>query len=385
MAQPMLVTELMEHEMPRPADLRDTPFSPRYPQQIDEWIDVYGYAVPLWITDPESEYDAVRTRAGALEYSMLYKWHVEGLGAAETVDAVVSRDVTKVAPGRIAYGFIASDEGTMIDDVTIAVQSEQHVIVTGGNQRTFASLTAAAKPGVRVTERRDESAVLSLQGPTSRSILSALTDADLSNEGLPYYSFLSGLRIAGIEASINRVGFTAELGYEIIVKRDQALQLWDAVMLAGAPFGIQPIAAAALMMCRIEAGMIMGELDYDDTVSPFECRMGWAIDDKGPFQGSSALTSRRETDSGRVVTLLVDASPQDAEGARLELDGVDVGYVSMAVPSPVLAGATIAMARVHRDASAVEASLVVVGPNAMSTAQVISTPVYDPERRRVRS
>ena len=97
--------------------------------------------------------------------------------------------------------------------------------------------------------------------------------------------------------------------------------------------------------------MIMGELEYDHTVTPFECRMGWALDfDKGPFQGRDALLAKKDSVTGRVVSVVVDTAPEAAEGARLELDGRDIGYVTMAVPSPALDGATLGLARVHRDA-----------------------------------
>ena len=369
-----------------PEGLRPTPFSPRYPDGIDEWIDVYGHAVPLWISDPAREYDAVRNRVVALEYSMLYKWHVEGPNAIKAVDAVVSRNVAALKGNRIAYGVVVADDGTMIDDITIAVLGSDHVVVTGGNPATEGALHAASPAGTAVTERRDETAVLSLQGPNSRSVLSRLTDTDVSNEAFPYYTFLDGATLAGIPAIINRVGFTAELGYELIVPSGRALELWDAVLAAGEPYGIEPMGAAALMMCRIEAGMIMGELEYDHTVSPFECRMGWSLDfEKGRFQGRDALLARKDSDTGRVVTITIDGTPEDAEGKTLRKGDAEVGVVTMAVPSPVLGGRTLAMARVHRDAAAVGTALVVAAEDALLPAQVASTPVYDPERNRVRS
>ena len=106
-------------------------------------------------------------------------------------------------------------------------------------------------------------------------------------------------------------------------------------MKAGADLGVQSCSAAALMMARVEAGMIMGELEYDHTVSPYECRMGWAVDlEKGPWLGPDALKARKDLDTGRVVTVRVDGDADAADGARLLKDGTDVGHVTMAVPSP---------------------------------------------------
>ncbi|QKZ20838.1 aminomethyltransferase family protein [Streptomyces chartreusis] len=370
-----------------PEGLRSTPFAPRYADRVEEWIDVYGHAVPLFISDPAEEYEAIRTRAGASEYSMLYKWHVEGDDAVVAVDAVFSRSVRGLGAGRITYGVVVDAEGMMVDDVTVAVLAPDHVVVTGGNPATQESLATHAPAGTTVTERREESAVLTLQGPCSRDVLRRLTQVDVSNTAFPYYTFLQSTLVAGIEAQVSRIGFTAELGYEIQVPRERALELWDAVLEAGADLGVQAFGAAALMMCRTEAAMIMGELEYDHTVTPFECRMGWAVDfEKGPFQGRDALLAKKDAATGRVVSVVVDARPEVAEGARLELDGRDIGYVTMAVPSPALAGATLGLARVHRDAVKSGTALTaVIADGSKADATVRPTPVYDPERARVRA
>ncbi|GGZ01625.1 aminomethyltransferase family protein [Streptomyces olivaceoviridis] len=369
-----------------PEGLHSTPFSPRFADRVEKWIDIYGHAVPLFISDPVEEYEAIRTAVAALDYSMLYKWYVEGEDAVATVDAVFSRSVRDLDAGRIAYGVIVDADGMMIDDVTVAVLGPGLVVVTGGNPVSRQSLEAHAPSGTTVTERRDDFAVLALQGPRSRDVLQRLTHIDVSNSAFPYYTFVQDVPVAGITALVSRIGFTAELGYEIEVPRERALDLWDAVLDAGAGLGVKAAGAAALLTCRTEAGMIMGELEYDETVTPFECRMSWALDfDKGPFQGRDALLAKKGTAQGRVVSVVVDATPETAEGARLEMDGRDVGHVTMAVPSPVLAGATLGLARVHRDAVKSGTALTAVASDgSRADATVRPTPVYDPERARAR-
>jgi aminomethyltransferase len=372
-----------------PDGLRSTPFSPRYPDGLEEWIDVYGFAVPLWVTDPESEYDAVRNRVGAIEYSMLFKWFVEGADARALVNAAVSRDVLNLAVGRIAYGVVVSEQGTMLDDVTVTVLADDLIVVAGGNPVTEqilrgSSTDTASTATVSITERRDELAVLSLQGPRSREVLAALTTGDISNEALSYYS-VTQLELAGIAATISRLGFTAELGYEIMVDLADALALYDAVFEAGEAFGIQAFSAAALMTCRVEAGMVMGEIEYDHTVSPYECRLGWTIDEKPYFHGRDALLARKATDNGRVVTISVEGEPDGLDGSVIHAGEAPLGIVTMAVPSPVLGGQTIALARVHREYADVDTVLAVATPDGLRTAAVIATPVFDPQRTRVRS
>lgn len=373
--------------MPVPDSLRSTPFSPRYADRVEEWIDVYGHAVPLFLSDPDEEYAAIRTAAGISEYSMLYKWYVEGPDAVAVTDRVFSRNVATQPPGRIAYGVVTDTDGFMIDDVTVSVLSPEQVLVVGGNPATEKLLASAAgTAATTVTERRDETAVLTLQGPRSRDVLARLTIADVTNEAFPYYTFRTGLAVAGVPAQVNRVGFTAELGYEIVVPREHALTLWDAALDAGENLGVRPFGAAALMMCRVEGGMIMGGLEYDHTVTPYECRMGWSLDfDKGPWLGRDALLAKKGTVRGRVVTVQVEAAPEAAEGARLLLDGTDVGYVTMAVPAPHLGGATLGMARVDQDAVKPGTALAAAADGTTASATVRTTPVYDPDRNRVRS
>ena len=367
-----------------PDGLRSTPFSPRYPDGLEEWIDVYGFAVPLWVTDPESEYDAVRNRVGAIEYSMLFKWFVEGADARTLVDAAVSRNVHKLAVGRIAYGVVVSQEGTMLDDVTVTVLADDLIVVAGGNPETEAILRTSSNAAALISERRDELAVLSLQGPRSREVLAALTTSDISNEALSYYS-VTHLELAGIATTVSRLGFTAELGYELMVDQADALALYDAIFEAGKAFGIQAFSAAALMMCRVEAGMVMGEIEYDHTVSPYECRLGWTIDDKANFHGRDALLARKTTDNGRIVTISVEGQPDGLDGAVIHAGEAPLGIVTMSVPSPVLGGQTIALARIHREYADVDTELAIATPDGLRAAKVISTPVFDPQRIRVRS
>ncbi|CAB4907684.1 unannotated protein [freshwater metagenome] len=370
--------------MPAPDGLRPTPFSPRLPDDIHEWVDVFGFAVPLFIADPETEYRAVREGVGALEYSVLHQWEVQGPAAAATVDAVVSRSVTTLAVGRILYAVVVSDDGRMLDDVTVSRLSDDCFIVIGGNDETEAQLRAAVLPGTSVRDRRADFAVLSLQGPRSRDVLRGLTDADVSHEGLPYYGILSDIEVAGVPARVARVGFTAELGYEITVDVADALTLWDTVI--SSTVGVTPFSAGTLMTVRTEAGFVMGDIDYDRTVSPFECRLGWTVDfDKLSLPNAAALAARKADATRSTVTVVIEGDPDGVEGATLELDGEIVGTVPMPLPSPCLNGATIGLALVNKRAAAVGTELVVRGVDRTTTARVVSTPVYDPERLKVRS
>ncbi len=320
-----------------------------------------------------------------IEFSVLLKFDVEGAGAVETVDKIFSRDVIKLADGRIAYGVVVTDEGKMVDDITVFLHGRNHVRVIGANYQVGEYLNEHARPGVTITERRSEFAQLSLQGPKSRTILQRLTKTDVSNAALAYYSFRSDIEVAGVRAQVNRLGFTGELGYEIIVPVAKAGQLWSALQDAGRSDGLLPVGGAGLMTARLEAGLIMGGLDYGDDTTPFECRMGWAVDlDKGPFQGKSALQKLKHNERTKLVSVAFSRSDGDFSGCRLLHNGADAGVVPIVVPSPHLGGKLFGMATVTAPAAIVGTKLA-IDQHPGVVAEIVKMPVYEADRIRVRS
>src|SRR5262245_48768952 len=205
----------MSHMFDTTPDPKATPFSPRFADQVSEWVDGFGYAAPLAVSTPEAEYKTVREAVGALDFSMLYKVDVEGRGALELVNRLITRDLRSLPPDRIAYGAIVDENGMMVDDVTSIVFSPEHVRVTGGTARLEELLRELGGAQISVTQRRAEIGHLCLQGPRSRELLAAVTDEDISNEAFPYYTYKPSVELAGVPVHLNRLGFTAVLGYEV--------------------------------------------------------------------------------------------------------------------------------------------------------------------------
>jgi aminomethyltransferase len=363
-------------------ELKQTPFAAAYPNGVVEWIDVFGYAVPLTWGDPAVEYHAVRNHAAAMEFSMLLKWDIKGSAAVQTVNCIFSRDISHMEPGQIAYGVVVTESGHMVDDVTVFIHSSEHIRIFGGNPQVGEYIDNHKPANVTVTQRREDLAQLSVQGPASRKILQSLTDSDLSNIALPYYRFINEVKMAGIHLQISRLGFTGELGFEILLPVEQAKTFWDALFNAGQDDGLLPAGAAAVMMCRVESGMIMAELEYDHTMSPYECRMGWSVDlHKVDFQGKEALAAAKEKPSLAVVSVIL---PEEGEydGDALSVDGNQVGHVTMAIPSPYLKGQFLGLARVLKP-NHIEGTKLDLPSGGQ--AKIVHTPVYDPDRINVRS
>src|SRR5438094_370459 len=174
-----------------------------------------------------------------------------------------------------------------------------------------------------------EKAHLCLQGPLSRQMLRPLANQDLSNASFPYYRFREDVEIADIPIFMTRLGYTAELGYELWVDRDRALELWDALVDATEPQGMKLIGMAALDLFRIEGGFIIGGVEYDPTVSPYESGLGWSVElDKGEFRGREALRRERDAATLKLTSVTLGRGGDAASGARLSVGGEDVGFIT---------------------------------------------------------
>lgn len=365
---------------------KETAFYPRIEALTDQWMDLFGYWAPAVVTDTQEEYRAVREAAGLMDFTMLRKVDIDGPGALELVNSVVARDVSKLRIGQIAYGPLCDEDGKMVDDCTVMPRAPGHVRFCGANDRDYELFSAkAAGTEITVRECTDAMPHLCLQGPLSRELLQSLANQDLSSAAFPYYTFREDVEISGIPIFMTRLGYTAELGFELWVDRDRALELWDVLMSAGEPFGMKLIGMTALDLFRIEGGFIIGGVEYDPSVSPFECGLGWAVAfEKGGLTGRAGLEHDRDATTLRLTSVVLDSGGDDASGAKLFVDGAEVGFVTQAVVSPYLGGKTLGLAKVHRDhrepGTAVTAR---VGEDDVA-GEIVRHPVYEPERKRAK-
>jgi glycine cleavage system T protein (aminomethyltransferase) len=365
---------------------KETAFYPRLQALTDEWMDLFGYWAPTVVTDTEEEYRAVRETAGLMDFTMLRKVDLDGPGALDLVNSIVTRDVSKLTPGHIAYGALTDEDGKMVDDCTTMMRAEGHVRFCGANDRDYEIFSAAAEGSdIRVREHTDATPHLCLQGPRSREILQGLTSSDLSNTAFPYYTFREDVEIAGLPVFMTRLGYTAELGYELWVDRERAFDLWDALLEAGEPQGMRVIGMVALDLFRIEGGFIIGGIEYDSTVSPYECGLGWSVElDKGEFQGRQALARDQDATQLRLTSVVLEGGGDEASGAPLGIGEEEVGLVTQAVVSPFLGGRTLGLAKVRKDLNQPGQEVVAQIGEAQVPGDIVSHPVYDPKRTRAK-
>jgi aminomethyltransferase len=249
---------------------------------------------------PDHEYSAIRNSAALIDVSPLYKYRITGRDAARLLDRMVTRDVAKCAVGRVLYTPWCDAHGKVIDDGTISRLDERTFRLTSAEPNLRWLSMNAHGLEVTIEDVSQSTGALALQGPLSRDILRQLSPADIG--ALKYFRLIH-TTIRDIPVTISRTGYTGDLGYELWVDADRGVALWDALIEAGTSYGITPAGIWALDIARIEAGLVMLDVDYfsahhtiidDQKSSPFEINLGWTVSlDKGPYNGRRALRAEK--------------------------------------------------------------------------------------------
>jgi aminomethyltransferase len=375
------------------------------------WRDWAGYfAVSSYEVHHDREYNAIRNAAALIDVSPLFKYRVSGRDATRLVDRVVTRDVPKMAVGQVAYTHWCDGEGKVIDDGTVSRLGPDLYRWTAAEPNLRWISQNAHGLQVEVEDLSERLAAVALQGPTSRDVLRSCAEPDVSS--LKYFRVMPAA-IRGIPVEISRTGYTGDLGYEIWVAADKALALWDALMDAGRAWDITPTGMLALDVARIEAGLILLDVDYTSVkkalipsqkYSPYEIGLGRLVQlEKAPYVGQAAL--RREAKTGPARQLVgLDVTWADVESLHEEAglapqlpatasrvsvpvfrDGVRVGRASSSTWSPTLKK-MVALATLARDAAApgtkLEMELTVDHRRCVVGVTVAKLPFFDPPRKR---
>lgn len=395
--------------------LLETPFHPRTATLCHHrrWRNWSGYAIALsYEPSHEYEYYAVRSGAALFDISPLRKYEITGADAAALVDRIVTRNVADCPEGRVLYSPWCDEAGKLIDDGTIQCLDADRFRITAADPclRWFEDCGLGMDAGVRDISL--ELAALALQGPTSRDILTRLvTGADIAS--LPYFGLADG-SVGTIPVTITRTGYTGDLGYELWVRPEHALDLWDALMETGRGYGIAPAGLDALDMARIEAGLLLKEVDYVSVwtaliesrkSSPYEAGLGWAVQprpgrdfvgrralDREAAQPSKWAFAGLEVDWPRIERRFASvglpplvAGRASREPVPIFAAGAQVGFVTSSTFSPILKK-YIALATLQRDfarpGGRVDFELTVEFVRHEVPATVVKTPFFDPARKR---
>jgi aminomethyltransferase len=387
--------------------LKTTPFHERTAALCAShaWRRWAGYVVASsYELSHEREYHAIRSSAALFDVSPLYKYLVRGKDAARLLDHVVTRNVQDMQVGQVAYTPWCDAGGKVLDDGTIARLGETEFRMTAAEPNLRWLQDNAAGLDVAVEDVSDSIAALSLQGPASRAIL--------GNIDLKYFR-LADTELFGIPVSVSRTGYTGDHGYELWFSAKEALPVWDRLIEAGTPHGIVPAGMLALDVARIEAGLMLIDVDYvparkalieSQTSSPYELDLGWTVAlQKERFVGRQALAA--EASRGpqwRFVGIEIEwqslerlyqdvglATRLPATAWRTSVPiyagSEQAGYATSGGWSPLLKK-YIALAHLRSRFAApgtqLDIEITVEHRRKRAAARVVKKPFFDPERKR---
>jgi aminomethyltransferase len=393
--------------------LKTTPFHARTAPLVlgQAWRRWAGHAVAsAYDWTHEREYAAVRNAAALFDVSPLHKYRITGPGAAQLLDRMVTRNVARAHTGQVLYTPWCDARGKTIDDGTVSRLDENTFRLTAAEPNFRWLHLNAFRLDVEIQDESADYGTLALQGPLSRAVLNAVVDRSV--DALKYFRVMDA-RIAGIDLQISRTGYTGDLGYELWIPAAHALSVWDALMTKGTDYGLTPAGIWALDVVRIEAGLVMLDVDYhsaphamieEQKSSPYELSLDWTVSlDKEAFNGKRALQAEQargpawrfvgiEVDLESFEALytaahLVPALPAIAWRTSMPIyrGGEQVGYASSGCWSPLLKK-YIALAHIRAPHFApdtpVEMEVTVEHQRKRANAWVRKLPFFDPPRKK---
>jgi aminomethyltransferase len=397
--------------------IRQTPFHPRTSaaNETGLWEHWSGHLAALkYQVSEKFEYFAVRNSAGIFDTSPLFKYRIHGPDAERFLGGVLARDPRAAKPGEAQYTLWCDDRGFVVEDGVLLRHAADDFVLTAAEPNLAYLRDLVGRARVTIDEVTDAYGVLAFQGPRSKTILAALAPASAD---LPYFG-LTAESIAGRPVTISRTGFTGDLGYEIWCRIEDALTVWDCLVEVSAGHGVVPFGLTALYMLRIEAGLLLLDVDFassryawtdEQRSTPLELGLGWMLkgieDSSRPFVGRTALLRQRAEKTSRwaFTGLVLDwqdwdrlhnaaglIPPKDHTPIQEEYFVYDeagagqVGYATSWMYSPMLQR-HIALARVRPDLAApgtpVRLEIAVNHRYEYVLAHTARTPLYNPPRK----
>jgi aminomethyltransferase len=331
------------------SDLKRTPLASVHEALGAKMIDFGGWWMPVQYSGILAEHGATRAKVGLFDLSHMGEVEVRGDGALAYLQRLLTNDLARLSDGGAMYSPMCLETGGIVDDVVVYRFDARRywVVVNASNiAKDLAWMRSQKRDRVEIADLSDTTALLAVQGPSSRRVLATLTDAPL--DGLAYYAFLASASVAGVPVVLARTGYTGEPGYELFCRAEDAVLLWNRLHEAVAGVGGTPVGLGARDTLRLEMRYPLYGNELDETTTPLEAGLTWAVAfDKGGFVGREALSRQR-----------ADGVTRRLVGFRMETRGIArshcgvfigarrVGTVTSGAPSPTL-GVNIGLAYVE--------------------------------------
>jgi len=311
-------------------------------------VDFAGYEMPVRYAKAADEHLRVRSQVGLFDVSHMGEVIVEGPEAATALDWLMSNRIGNLGVGRARYTLMCNPQGGVVDDLVVYRLGDERFLVctnAANHDKDFAWMVEhGSRPGVRFTDERDQWVQIAIQGPNAETLLGRLTDLPLAS--VRFFGHVSGT-VAGIDGClVARTGYTGEDGFEVFAPAHKGPAVWDALLDKGADLGVAPIGLAARDTLRLEARLPLYGHELTDETSPRMAGLMWTakLDKDGGFLGAEAIRAREDTDTHRLVGLVMQGRRVARDGMRVLRDGAEIGWVTSGAISPSRDGESIGLA-----------------------------------------
>jgi aminomethyltransferase len=367
---------------PTATTLKRTPFHRFHKDAGAKLVDFAGFEMPLRYAGDVREHQAVRTAAGLFDISHMGEFVVRGPGAVEFLDRALSNDIASTTPGQAMYTVMCRPDGGIVDDLYVYRSSDHFMLVVNASNiaKDFAWLREQCPAGVSLVDQSDETALLAVQGPKAPDVLRGhVPQAALD---MPSNRFVEG-PLFGVAATIARTGYTGEDGFELYFNVADAATVWNGLIEAGRPHGLELVGLGARDTLRLEMAYMLYGNDIDDTTSPLEAGLGWTVKlGKSAFTGREALVRQKEQGlTRRLVGLEAEGRRVPRHAMAVEAGGRAIGTVTSGAFGPSVEKA-VAMAYVEAGSAALGTALEVPAGSSRIPVRVVKRPFYTRGSRR---
>ena len=337
-----------------------------------------GYNMPVQYEGVNSEHETVRNGVGVFDVSHMGEFLLKGPNALELIQKVCTNDASVLFDGKAQYSCMPNGKGGIIDDLIIyRINEETYFIVVNASniEKDWNWISEHNNLGVEMQNLSDQYSLLAIQGPKAAQAMQSLTNIDLSN--MTYYTFQYGT-FAGIEnVMVSATGYTGSGGFEVYVKNEDALRLWNAVFEAGESFGIKPIGLAARDTLRLEMGFCLYGNDIDDSTSPLEAGLGWITKFSKSFIDDTYIRNQKEAGLTRklVAFEMVDRGIPRHDYPILDAQGNVIGKVTSGTMSPSMK-IGIGLGYVKTEFAALDSEIFISIREKGIAAKVVKLPFY---------
>lgn len=366
-------------------EVKKTPLYERHVQEGAKIVDFAGYKMPLQYKGIIEEHETVRTKAGLFDLTHMGELEIKGDWQDDLVQHIVTNDVSKLKPGGVIYTLICKEDGGILDDALVYRMEDRYMLVVNASNVDKIYRWIIEKERIvcdynkhqhcMVINKSDQIAIVAIQGPKSEEILQRITPVDLSE--IKYYNFTKG-KVLDTQAIISRTGYTGEDGFELYISNEDAVPIWDALMVEGQSYGIQPIGLGARDTLRLEAKYPLYGNELNEERNPLDVGLKWAVClENCVYIGSDAINKAAGEKPAVKLVGFEMTKPGIArkDNKVFNMDGEEIGVVTSGTFSPTLKKA-IGLALVKRKGMKVGTPLQIELRSKKVPAVIIKTPFY---------